>query len=330
MILRVFKRLSVWVVILGVGIGVLYAFESARVPCRGPLEYGLGQFDSRFGITPDEFRSAIIEAEQPWETALGRELFQYRDGALFPINLIFDERQQRTIDGKKLEDDLAAVTATQATIREKYEASAAALDARRKEYDAALARFERDLARYNARVAEWNAGDRTDLDELDWLRSEEKRLERNQRELETLREKVNALVAVVNRYAKEEEKVVDRYNTEVETFTETYGTGEEFDQGVYEGTAIDIYQFDDRDHLVMVLSHELGHALGLDHVANPESIMYPVLGEQALDTLALSAEDRSALDQVCSVTAWDLLSRDVRKVWELTSASVTDRDYSTE
>lgn len=311
------SRIFSWVIIIGIGTGALYAFESARVPCQRAILYQIGQFDNRFGITREAFRSAIVEAERPWETALGRELFQYQDGSLFPVNLIFDERQQRTLDGKKLEDDLAAVEATQATIREKYDANVAALDIRRKEYDAALERFERDLARYNDRVAEWNRSDRTDEDELDWLRSEEQRLDRAQRELETLREKVNALVAVVNRYAKEEEKVVDRYNAEVETFTETYGTGEEFDQGVYSGTAIDIYQFDDRDHLVMVLTHELGHALGLEHVANPESIMYPVLGEQELDRLALSTEDRAALDVVCSVTAWDLLGRDLRRVWSL-------------
>lgn len=311
------KHIFIWSTICTLAIGALYAFESARIPCQGALEYGIGQFDSRFGITRDEFRAAIAEAEWPWETALGREVFQYRDGVLFQINLIFDERQQRTIDGKKLEDDLAQVTETQATIRQKYEANVTALDVRRKEYDAALSRFERDLARYNARVVEWNRSDRTDEDELDWLRSEEKRLDRIQRDLEILREKVNALVTTVNRYAQEEEKVVDRYNAEVETFTETYGTGEEFDQGIYNGGAIDIYQFDDRNHLVMVLTHELGHALGLEHVANPESIMYPVLGEQHLDRLALSVEDQAALDTVCSVTAWDLLGRDVRQVWSL-------------
>lgn len=310
-------RIFTWIVIVSLGVSALYAFESARVPCQRALGYEIGEFDSRFGITRDELRSAIAEAEQPWEKALGRELFQYRDDALFPVNLIFDERQQRTIDGKKLEDDLAATNATQASIREKYAANVAALEARRKEYDAALARFERNLRDYNARVADWNASDRTDEDELDWLRSEEKRLDRAQRDLETRREKVNALVAVVNRYAKEEEKVVDRYNAKVESFTETYGSEGEFDQGVYEGTNINIYQFDDRDHLVMVLTHELGHALGLEHVENPQSIMYPILGGQDLDRLQLSAEDRSALDQVCSVTAWDLLGRDVRMAWAL-------------
>ncbi len=322
------KRLLIWIIILAAAFGVLYAFESARVPCQRPIEYAIGQFDGRFGITSDEFQTALAEAERPWESALGRELFRYRVGALLPINLIFDERQQRTIDGKKLEDDLAAVETTQATIREQYDASAAALSARRKEYDAMLATFERDLERYNVRVTEWNASDRTDEDELDWLRKEERRLDRASRELEALRVKVNALVATVNRYAKEEEKLVDRYNAEVETFTETYGTGEAFDQGVYDGQEIDIYQFDDREHLVMVLTHELGHALGLEHVANPKSIMYPVLGEQDLDRLALSSEDRMALDTVCSVTATDLLIRDLARAWAVLSGQADSQNYS--
>ncbi len=315
MITRIFS----WIAILGLGVGALYAFASARVPCQTPLAYSIGEFDARFGITREEFRQAVLEAEIPWESALGRDLFRYDGEALFPVNLVFDERQQRTIDGQKLESAFETVQSKQVTIRGEYAANVAALEKRRGEYDARLAAFEKSIARFNARVAEWNRSDRTDESELDWLRSEEKRLDQEQRELETLRTKVNALVAEVNRYAKEEEKVIDRYNAEVNTFTETYGTGDAFDQGVYEGTSINVYQFDDRDHLEMVLVHELGHALGLEHVANPRSIMYPVMGEQDVKHLALSDEDRAALGQVCSVTAWDLLFLDVRRAWDALS-----------
>lgn len=315
MIIRIFT----WIIIVGAGIGALYAFESARVPCQRALTYSIGQFDTRFGITQDEFRAAIVRAEAPWEAAFGRDLFQYDPEALFPVNLVFDERQARTIDGQRLESELENVQSKQATIKGRYDANVAALTKRRAEYDARAKAFEKALDRYNARVAEWNDSDRSDEDELDWLRDEERRLARDQREIETLRQKVNALVAEVNRYAKEDEKVVERYNTQVETFTETYGTGDVFDQGVYEGTSIDIYQFDDREHLEMVLVHELGHALGIEHVGNPKSIMYPVMGEQDVKNLQLSNEDREALNDVCAVTAWDLLLRDTRTAWSLLS-----------
>ena len=46
-----------------------------------------------------------------------------------------------------------------------------------------------------------------------------------------------------------------------------------------------------------VLVHELGHALGIGHVENPDSIMYSYsIGE----TLTLSEEDLAALKEVCA------------------------------
>lgn len=312
------KRSIIWIIILGAGIGTLYAFESTRVPCQQALAYSVGQFDPRFGITEDEFRQAIASAEQPWEEALGRDLFRYEAGALFPVNLIFDERQARTIDGQALDHEWAAVQSQQTTIKGKYDAFSAELAKARQKYDASAATFDTRLGRYNDRVDAWNRGARTDQDELEGIQSEEKRLRQDQAALEKERDRVNALVTEVNRYAKEGEKVVDRYNERVNDFTATYGTEGSFDQGVYEGTGIDIYQFDDREHLRMVLIHELGHALGIAHVVNnPASIMYPVMGAQDVKHLTLTTEDRAALDGVCSVTAWDLLLRDSREAWSL-------------
>ncbi|MFA9261976.1 MAG: matrixin family metalloprotease [Undibacterium sp.] len=308
------KRTFAWILILGTALGGLYAFESTRVPCRTALAYTIGQFDGRFGLSLGEFQAAIIEAEKPWEEALGRDLFQYDEQALFPVNLIFDERQARTIESQALEKEFANVQSKQETIKQTYDKLSAELDRVKAEHAKLLAVFERNLSEYNNRVAAWNASSRTDETELEWLRDSEARLKRDQDALESKRLRANVLVTEVNRYAKEEEKVITRYNSKLDTFTETYGTGEAFDQGVYRGESIDIYQFDDRSHLRMVLVHELGHALGLEHVENPKSIMYPMMGGQDLGQLSLSIEDRAELMNVCSVTAWDLLFRDLHKV----------------
>ncbi len=313
------KRSIIWGIIISTGIGALYVFEAGRLPCRETLAYTVGQFDSRFGLSETEFREAIREAEVPWEAALGRELFHYEVGALFAVNLIFDERQARTIDGQQLDLEWDRVQSAQTTIRGKYDAFSAALAKARQQYDTSAAAFETRLRRYNDRVDAWNRSARLDASELEAIRDQETRLQRDQAALEKERVRVNSLVAEVNRYAKEEEQVVEGYHEQVADFTATYGTGGEFDQGIYEGTGIDIYQFDDRDHLKMVLVHELGHALGLGHVAGAASIMYPVLEVQDLKQLALSDEDRSALDAVCSVTAWDLIFRDMWSVWEALS-----------
>jgi len=313
------KRIFTWVIIISAAVGSLYVFEVTRLPCRSALVYAIGQFDSRFGLSETEFKTAIKEAEVLWEKAIGRNLFQYDEQALFPVNLIFDDRQERTIVGKRLESEFETIQSTQVGIKEKYDAAVVALAQRRKEYVAALKAFDKALGQYNDRVERWNRSNRTDESELDWLRDEGKRLEREQPSLENRRTRVNALVAEVNRSAKEEEKIVERYNKKLDDFTEAYETGEAFDQGIYSGESIDIYQFDDRNHLHMVLVHELGHALGLGHVDNPKSIMYPMMGEQDVTSLVLSVEDRAELIGVCSVTAWDFLLRDVHKVVDLFS-----------
>jgi predicted Zn-dependent protease len=43
-------------------------------------------------------------------------------------------------------------------------------------------------------------------------------------------------------------------------------------------TLINIYQFENEDKLVRLLEHELGHAIGLDHLENPNDIMYKING----------------------------------------------------
>lgn len=311
------KHSIIWSVILVVAIGGLYAFESTRVPCQQTLLYTVGHFDERFRISEDEFRQVISQAEAPWEAALGHDIFRYEAGAAFPINLIFDERQARTFESQSLGAEWTAVQSKQSTIKGQYETLSAQLTRDRKAYDSSAADFDRRLERYNARVDAWNKSSRIDSGELDWIQSEEKRLRRDQAILIADRNRLNALVNEVNLSVREGEQVAERYNERVTTFTKTYGTGGYFDQGVYEGTGIDIYQFDDREHLRMVLVHELGHALGLGHVEGESSIMYPTMGAQDVNHIALSAEDQAALQAVCSVTAWDLLWRDVSAAWSL-------------
>jgi len=66
------------------------------------------------------------------------------------------------------------------------------------------------------------------------------------------------------------------------------------------GGAIEIYRFENRRDLAWVIAHELGHALGLDHVANPRALMYPVgHGRDPGEPLRAHAADLRALDARC-------------------------------
>jgi predicted Zn-dependent protease len=63
------------------------------------------------------------------------------------------------------------------------------------------------------------------------------------------------------------------------------------------GEEINIYEFDSRTALLRVLAHEFGHALGLDHNDNEQSIMHYL---NSSTNLKPTKEDLAALREVCA------------------------------
>jgi predicted Zn-dependent protease len=50
-----------------------------------------------------------------------------------------------------------------------------------------------------------------------------------------------------------------------------------------------------------VLAHEFGHALGLDHVEDPQAIMYYLMDKQNIKDLKLTTDDINALKKGCNI-----------------------------
>jgi DNA repair exonuclease SbcCD ATPase subunit len=270
-------------------------------PCSKPIAYSIGTIDSRFNVSQDDLLSIINQAEQIWENPMGKNLFQYNPASQFKINLIYDDRQQTTQEAKSMENQLNSLELTHDQAEKDYASSSAVSKKKIDDYNKAIADYKDQLDKYNKEVEYWNKQGGAPEDEFNKLKKEKKDLDNIFSQLESQRKDINALVNKTNSLAQKSNQIAQNYNSNLNSYRNKFGEAREFDKGVYDGNSINIYQFNDMSDLRLALAHEAGHALGIDHLAQPESIMYYMMGEQDLENPKASDEDLGALKNICNV-----------------------------
>lgn len=290
------------VVIVGAGFYALHAvvrlpvFEDSKSVCSEPIAYAVGKYDPRFGISQQEFEDVIEEAASVWNAAAGRTLFASSTRPSVSIDLAYDERQQALELGdtinteqenyEELRDAIALLRTRYSELQSTYEAS--------------LATFRTEAESYEAEVAEWNDRGGAPPGVYARLALRKAMLEERQADLNRQATLIQSVGRDINVQVDALNVLVRRLNANADTFNETLG--HDFDQGNYVATEtggrITIYTFDSREELTRVLVHEFGHALGIGHVEDPDSIMYSYSIGQSLE---LSEEDLLALQDVCAL-----------------------------
>ncbi len=305
--------------------------QNTFYPCQKPIEYTIGQFDTKFGISKSDFEDTIQQAENIWEEPLGKNLFQYvpaeddttgatshgfwsdlwsniqkfkhnpASSGYLDINLVYDYRQKATAKLQTINSSLEVDRGGYNAENARYLSIAGQYRNEKAAYDSYVADYNSERKAYDQKVAEANA--RGGARQAEYAELEAERNTLNQK-LAVIRSKEASLNQTVNEYNTAVANLNDlakKLNINVATYNNvTAETGREFKEGEFvidsQSQRINIYQFDDTDKLVRVLAHELGHALGLEHVDNPDAIMYR-LNEGVNDKL--TDDDLSAVKTLC-------------------------------
>lgn len=274
--------------------------------CQLPINYYIGDVDSRFGITKEQAISASKKAEEMWEKTLGIDMFEYMPGVGIPISLTYDERQAETdylksqftdlTDKKERYDYLRleydSLVSNMNKSRENFESSKNLYESFLTKFNKESEQFDKDKMSYEKDVTHWNSVGVISEEEYKALQAEGIRLRAVAadlnadyedlkgiyKQLEEAKDSFNMIVGKVNAVAGLVNQTAESLNEKVGEYNHLTEGRDEFVTGYYKRSSteqsIDVFQFESYDELVLIIAHELGHSLGIGHATTEKSIMY--------------------------------------------------------
>lgn len=243
-------------------------------PCSQIIHYKIDQVDPEFKLSKEEFTQDASAAAQVWNTAEGRTLFVYDPDGKLSINLIYDGRQKLSSQINQLQSSIAD---------------------QRKRIDPQEISYQKEVADYNQKAADlkaeidsWNAKGGASQEVADQLNTRRDELQKIADHLNIEAKTLNDLSSGFNQQVGSLNKTVTAFNSEL---------SEKPEEGVYRSgpLLIEIYFNNGKQEMIHTLAHELGHAIGMNHVDDKKSIMYSSTNQ----TVKPNALDLAELKTTC-------------------------------
>ncbi len=284
------------------------AVLSPGKPCGEPMSYSIGAVDSQFSITADDVTDAAKNAAALWNNGGQRVLIQQDNGDEsepdITVNFVYDERQARTDGELRFREEIRSYQIRLDQLQEQHELKRKQFDEQTQNYLQLADRTTKELKTLNEWVAEKNEEGGFTESEYEQFLQRKSQVEQNQEKIIKERERLDQFAHTINREMEELNKKFNEHNRLIEKYNEDFAGDMRFTKATYQRQGnrgvITVNQFVNQRELSLILAHEMGHALGLDHLTNPQSVMYGSMGAQSLyPEVQLSDEDREAINGVC-------------------------------
>ncbi len=273
-----------------------YNAWSARLmhPLDTRLRYRIAEVDPRFDMSREQVIQLSKQAIQIWHDGMQKPLFVYDDDAKLQIHLIYDQRQADYNALKKTQQALTHESQINERISSNLDISKSNLEQMRRSLQQEQIQLQADFNELNQQRMRWNSREDAQGEIRQHIESQYQALQDRARQLESNIAYFNQINSQYSQQVSQHNSSLDRFNWNVQQAQRRFPP-REFHKGVFMGDQIQIYQFDAENDLRLTLAHELGHALGLGHHADPSALMYPVLGGQQLEGFKLMPADQTLL-----------------------------------
>lgn len=258
-----------------------------------PLQYRIADLDPRLNISKQKMIEISQEAAAIWEQGTGKRYFVYDPKATFTVNLVFDQRQVRSM--KRTENLKNLEQEKQLWLDENQKLLKLKQDSQQLH-----TQLELQKIKYQAQLNAYASAQNKYLN-----KSNTKNLNLLQERIKLLNQQRDVLKILINDHDRNHQQIQvktdelkqihEQLTQSVDRFNQNFAP-QLVHKGQFKGKQIFIYEFSSIDDLRLTLAHEFGHALGLKHTHNPKSLMYPRIKEQDPKNFQLTATDLALIN----------------------------------